>query len=427
MRYQNSIHFLEEALKVIPLGSQTFSKSITQYPRGVSPLFIQSGEGVKVVDVDGNIYTDFVCSLASINIGYNDKDIKDNVKKQLDVGTIFSLPCELEITVAKLITETVPCAEMVRFGKNGSDATSAAVRIARSYTGREKVAICGYHGWHDWYVGSTTRNKGIPKAVCDLSLKFVYNNIQSLEELFFKNKNEIACVIMEPFGPEMPKEGFLHDVQKLCKQEGALFILDEVVTGFRVAPGGAQELLGIVPDLCTLGKGMANGYPISAICGKREFMKECEEIFFSGTFGGELLSLAAAQATINKVKTRKVCEHTSKIGSLVKEGVKNLITLLDIGDFITISGHETWSFLSMKDIKKYSSFEIKTLFLQEIFKRGILTIGTHNIAFSHMESDVLELIGVYEEVFTLIKKTVSKENLHDILQVKPLVPLFKVR
>ena len=372
-RYRNSNKLLQEALKYIPLGSQTFSKSITQYPRNVSPFFMEKAKGASTWDVDGNEYIDFVNALCCVNIGHCDEDITNAVKKQLELGTIFSLPHTLELDVAKLIVEHVPCAEMVRFAKNGSDATSAAVRIARAFTGKEKIVKCGYHGWHDWYIGATTRNKGIPECVSDLTLSFEYNNIESLHKIFKENPNEIAAIIMEPMNVEFPKDDFLHKVKELCHKNGALFVLDEVITGFRFALGGAQELFNIIPDLCSLGKGMANGYPLSAIVGAEKYMKECENIFFSGTFGGECLSLAAAKATINKIKTQNVAEHTTKIGQYLIDEFNKLIQQLDL-KWISISGHPTWSIMSFKDYQKYSSFEIKTLFMQEIFaNQSLLT------------------------------------------------------
>jgi len=188
--YKKSEKFLERALKSIPLASQTFSKSLTQYPRGVSPFFIQKGVGAKVWDIDGNEYIDFVNSLASVTLGYCDTDIDNAVQKQMKNGVIFSLPHELEAKVAEKLIEIIPCAQKVRFAKNGTDATSASIRIARAYTGKNHIAVCGYHGWQDWYICSTTRDLGIPECVKKLTHKFEYNNIKSLEVLF--QKHELA-------------------------------------------------------------------------------------------------------------------------------------------------------------------------------------------------------------------------------------------
>ena len=213
--FEQSARQLERAERVIPLGSQTFSKSRTQYPLGVSPLFLTRGKGSRVWDVDGNDYIDFVNSLLSITLGYGDPDVDAAVRAQLDEGVILSLPHPLETEVAERIVELVPCAEMVRFGKNGSDATSGAIRIARAFTGRDRVAVCGYHGWQDWYIGSTARSLGVPQATRDLTHGFAYNDLASLERLLAEHKGEFAAIILEPMNLEWPKEGFLEGVRDL--------------------------------------------------------------------------------------------------------------------------------------------------------------------------------------------------------------------
>ena len=305
-RYKSSRQMLERALKTIPLGSQTFSKSKTAYPEGVSPHFIKRGDGSHVWDVDGNEYIDFVNGLASITLGYNDPDVTEAVKAQLEEGTIFSLPHEIEIKVAEKIIEMVPCAEMVRFGKNGSDATAGTIRLTRAYTKRDHVAVCGYHGWQDWYIGSTSRNLGVPSSVRDLTHSFTYNDLDSIEQLFKKYSDQVAAVIIEPMNSTEPNNGFLEGVKGLTQKNGALLIFDETITGFRYANGGAQEYFGVIPDLAIFGKGMANGYPVSVVTGRAEIMKLMEEVFFSFTFGGETLSLAAALTTMTKLQQEPV-------------------------------------------------------------------------------------------------------------------------
>ena len=241
-RYQQSDFLLERALRTIPLASQTFSKSIAQFPRGASPLFITHGKGSHVWDVDENEYVDFINGLLSISIGYNDPEVTHAVKQQLENGVTFSLPHTLEMEVAELLVELVPCAEKVRFGKNGTDVTSAAIRLARAYTNREHLLVCGYHGWQDWYIGSTTRDLGVPKAVKELTHVFQYNDITSLEKWFDLYPDEIAAVIMEPMNVDWPMEGYLQKVRDLAHKNGAVLIFDEIITGCRVSKGGAQEL-----------------------------------------------------------------------------------------------------------------------------------------------------------------------------------------
>ena len=314
-RYACSEALLERALKTIPLGSQTFSKSKTQYPLGVSPYFITRGDGARVWDADGNEYLDFINGLCAITLGYNDPDVTEAVRRQLDDGVIFSLPHPVEMEVAERIVDMVPCAEMVRFGKNGSDATAGAVRLARAHTGRDRVAVCGYHGWQDWYIGATARNRGVPQAVRDLTHTFPYNDPDALEQLLLAHPGEFAAVILEPMNVAEPLPGYLETVAELTRLHGALLIFDETITGFRYANGGAQEYFGVTPDLATFGKGLANGYPVSAVAGRRDLMQLMEEIFFSFTFGGETLSLAASAATLDKLRRENVTDHLARLGT----------------------------------------------------------------------------------------------------------------
>lgn len=426
-RYHHSEEMLQRALKTIPLGTQTFSKSKTQFPHGVSPYFVQRAQGSHVWDVDGNEYVDFVNSLAAVTLGYGDPDVTAAVRAQIDEGVIFSLPHPVEIAVAEKITEMVPCAEMVRFGKNGSDATAGAVRLARAYTGRDRVAVCGYHGWQDWYIGSTARNRGVPQATRELTHVFGHNDLESLHRIFRQWPEEIAAVILEPMNVTEPAHGFLEGVRELAHRHGALLVFDETVTGFRYANGGAQEYFGITPDLATFGKGVANGYPLSVVAGRAEVMHLMEEIFFSFTFGGETLSLAAALATMTKLQTEPVIATLKRQGQKVAEGARRLIERHGAGHIFSVSGHPAWSFLLIRDAEPYSMWQIKTLFLQEMFARGILTLGSHNMSYAHDDADVARLLGAYDEVLPLVREAVDERRVEAMLRCAPLEPLFKVR
>ena len=427
IRYHRSEELLERALKTIPLGSQTFSKSRTQYPFGVSPYFIQRGLGSHVWDVDGNEYIDFISSLCSITLGYNDPDVTTAVKAQLEEGIIFSLPHPIEMQVAEKICELVPCAERVRFGKNGSDATAGAIRLARAYTNRDHVAVCGYHGWQDWYIGSTARNRGVPKATRDLTHTFAYNDIESLDKLFREWPGRIAAVILEPMNVVEPQEGFLAEVKELAHKNGALLVFDETITGFRFANGGAQALFGVTPDLATFGKGLANGYPVSAVAGRADVMKLMEEIFFSFTFGGETLSLAAALATMQKLQREPVIETLHRQGKKIIDHLNATIAKHDAGNMLGVSGNPAWSFFLIKDTAPYTQWQIKTLFMQEMLARGILTFGTHNMSYSHSDGDLGKLFSAYDKVIPMLVTAVNERSLEKMLHCQPLEPLFKVR
>jgi len=426
-RYLKSEEFLKRAERTIPLGTQTFSKSRIQFPYGVSPYYAARAKGSRLWDVDGNEFIDFNNALAAITLGYADHDVDKAVRAQLADGTIFTLPHPIEVEAAEVIVELVPSADMVRFGKNGSDATAGAVRLARAFTRRDRVAVCGYHGWQDWYIGSTARNLGVPEATRELTSTFRYNDIESLDALFRKHPGEFAAVILEPMNVVHPAAGFLEDVAELTRRHGSLLVFDEVVTGFRLAKGGAQELFGVKPDLTALGKGMANGYPLSAVTGRGDVMRLMEEIFFSFTMGGETLSLAAAVAAMRKLDGKSVPAALAATGKMIVDGTRQRIERERIGHFAEITGHPSWTFLLFRDLPDASSLEIKTLFMQECLARGILTLGTHNVSYAHSDADVARLMAVYDEVFPILRDAVDNRSMKQYLRCAPLQPLFKVR
>jgi glutamate-1-semialdehyde 2,1-aminomutase len=426
-RYRRSEELLARAEKTIPLGTQTFSKSKTQFPHGVSPFYAARAEGSRLWDADGNEYIDFISSLASVTLGYNDPDVTAAVRRQLEDGVIFSLPHPIEIEVSEIIVDMVPCADAVRFGKNGSDATAGCVRIARAFTGRDHVAVCGYHGWQDWYIGSTARYRGVPDATRALTHRFEYNNLESLHKLLSERPNEFAAVVMEPMTMVAPAEGFLEGVAELTRKHGALLVFDEVITGFRFANGGAQEYFGVTPDLTALGKGIANGYPLSAVAGRGDVMKLMEEIFFSFTMGGEALSLAAAKAALTKIKREPVVATLRRRGERILAGVNERIKKHGIGHFARTAGHPSWTFVILSDTPTNSQYEIKTLFQQETLARGIMTLGTHNLTYAHSDADVDRLFQVYDEVFPILREAVDEGAMKQYLKCAPLQPLFRVR
>ncbi len=425
--YTSSEDLLKRALRVIPLGAQTFSKSLTQYPRGAAPFFATHAKGSRTWDVDGNEYIDFNSALCAVTLGHCDADINAAVAAQLEKGTIFTISSELEIEVAEKIIELVPCAEMVRFGKNGSDTTSGAIRAARAFTGRDRVAVCGYHGWQDWYIGSTARNKGVPGATRELTHPFMYNDLESLRTALEAHPGEFAAVILEPMNTTWPAEGFLQGVVDLAHEHGAIAVFDETITGFRYAKGGAQELFGVTPDLACFGKGLANGYPLSAVVGRADVMREFEHVFFSFTMGGEMLSLAAAKAAMAKLERENVPAALERQGKRLVDGVNALIEKHRCGDFLGIVGHPSWTFLTIAELPDAKGFELKTLFLQEVLARGILMVGTHVISFAHSDADIDALHAVYDEVFPILRDARTDGNAVERLRCEPLQPLFKLR
>ena len=300
MTFENSNKLLERELKCAPLGAQTFSKSYRYYMPNSAPLYIDHANGARLYDVDGNEFIDFMCSLGPITLGYNYPAVNEAVTLQLEKGIIFSTQSPLECELAEKLVEVIPCAEMVKLVKNGSDATTAAIRLSRAYTGRKRVAMCGYHGMHDWSIGASNNNKGIPEEVCALTKTYKYNDISSLENLLKEHPTEYAAVILEPIQGNGTTKEYLQAVIDTAHKYGAIGIFDEVVSGFRYAIGGASEYYGVTPDMASYGKGCANGMPLSFVAGKRELISLIEQgVFVSMTFGGEALSMAATLATIN--------------------------------------------------------------------------------------------------------------------------------
>ncbi len=414
----------KKVMDTIPGGSQTFSKSYLQFSAGASPLFVKEGKGCKLTDVDDNVFIDFTMGLGACILGYAFDPVLDAVESRLRKGSAYTLPHYLEYELAELLTHVIPCAEMVRFGKNGSDVTSAAVRLARAYTGRDYVACCGYHGWQDWYIATTTRSKGIPESVKELTLTFHYNNIESLEKLFEQYRDKIACVIMEPVSLTVPETDFLNKVKEIAHKNGALFVFDEVVTGFRFALGGAQEYFGVTPDIACVGKAMGNGLPVSAIAGSKEYMRLFDEIFFSFTFGGETASIASALAAISYMRDHAVIEYIWKQGKKLKDAMEKLIGDKGLLDTLSIDGFPVRTVMGFKGEEK-KGLAMKTLFQQECAKRGVLFTGGHNISLPHDDRAMEKTLTVYDEVMDILKYSFEYDMLDEMIEGRLLEPVFR--
>jgi glutamate-1-semialdehyde 2,1-aminomutase len=426
IRFTKSQEFLTRALNVIPLGSQTFSKSITQYPRDCSPLFIEKGHGSIVVDIDGNRFVDVVNALAAITIGYRNPEVDRSVKNQLKKGSIFSLPGKLETVVAEKISTLVPSAEKIRFAKNGTDATSAAVRISRAYTQRDHIIVSGYHGWQDWFIGSTTRDLGVPNVVKALTHRANFNDIQSFIDIFNKFPEHIAAVIIEPLGAVLPKLEFLSELRLLCDAKGALLIFDETITGFRVSEGGAQELYGITPDLSTFGKGIANGYPLSVVSGRADVMNLMEDVFFSGTFGGDLISLAAANAVLDMHLTKSICPRLLDIGQRFNKEINYMLKDRSLDSIVSISGHPSWLFWNWNLPAEHLDIA-KSAFLQNNLANGLIMLNTVNISTSLIGKARKKFFRALEISLDQMAESNKLGDFTLFLKGEVVKPLFKIR
>ncbi len=416
---------IAKAQGLIPSCTQTFSKGLTQFVQGVAPAFLVRGQGSHVWDADGNEYIDYPMALGPVILGHDYPAVTEAVVRQARKGVAFSLAHPLEIEVAEILVEVIPCAERVRYGKNGSDVTSGAVRVARAYTGRDIVACCGYHGWQDWYIGTTTRNRGVPDAVRRLTIPFEYNNIASLELIFAEHPDQVAAVILEPMGVVEPRDGFLEHVRDLTRANGAVLIFDEIITGFRLALGGAQEYFGVSPDVACFGKAIANGYPLSAIIGRREIMQLFDEVFFSFTFGGEALSLAAAKATLTEMRENNVIGHLWEQGGRLKDGYNVLANAFRVEKYTQCVGLPPRTVITFQDESGTESLILKSLFQQECLKRGILFSGGQNICYSHSDADVEYTLRVYRTAMEAMADAICTGTVAARLEGRPVEPVFR--
>lgn len=420
-----SQEYWDRAQGLIPCGTQTLSKGPTQYVDGVAPKYLLRGDGSHVWDVDGNEYIDYGMGLHPIILGYRYPAVDEAIKAQLTHGTTFTLMHPLEVELAEKLRDIIPCAEMVRYGKNGSDVTAAAVKVSRAYTGRAKVVCCGYHGWQDWYIGRTERNKGVPKQIIELTETFEYNNIESLYRVFQRNKDEVAAVIMEPVSAVPPEDDFLQQVMELSRKEGAVFILDEIITGFRFAFGGAQEFFDVTPDLATFGKSMSNGMPLSALVGKEEIMREFEEVFFSFTYGGEALSLAAALATIQEIEDKEVLPFIWEQGKKLMNGYNDIAGKMNLGNYTRCLGYPPRSLATFFAEDDLDPLEMKSLVQQELLERGILWAAYHAMSFSHGDHEIEKTLEAFSEALGQLKKAVKEKNIRKYLKGPCISPVFR--
>ncbi len=416
----------ELAKKIIPAGTQTYSKGVTQFVEGFSPKYLDHGKGAYVWDVDGNKYLDYIMGCHPLVLGYSDPDVNAAVVKQLEKGSIFSLMNELEVSVSELLIDIIPCAEMVRFGKNGADATTAGVRVARAITGRDHIAYCGYHGWHDWYIANTDLNSGIPDFNKKLAHSFSYNNLDSLEKVFKEYPDQVAIVIMEPLTVLKPKNNFLHEVQKMAKHYGAILMFDEIITGFRFSLGGAQDLLGVTPDLSSFAKGISNGIPLSALVGKKEYMEALDKTFFSFTYGGDCIGLSAAEACIPKLQRENVPDHLWKVGKVLKDGFNQLAATHNLEEFMQCIGYPCRSIISFNGRGKYNELELKSILQQELVRRGVLWTGYHALSWTHTSKEINLTLDAYDESMSVVKNIMTKGmRIRDYIEGSTIKPVFR--
>jgi glutamate-1-semialdehyde aminotransferase len=418
----NSDALYQRALKVQKPVTQTLAKGPGQFTKGIAPKYLQKGKGSHVWDVDGNEYIDYNSAIGPISLGYAYPAVDEAIAAQLEDGITFSLMHPLEVELSELISEIIPNAEAVKIAKTGADACSAAVRLARAFTGRDKIYCCGYHGWHDWYIGITSRNAGVPQATQALTYTFEYNDIESLKAAL---DEDVAAIILEPFIFAAPNEGYLQELLNVCKENGTLVIFDEMWTGFRIALGGAQEYFDVKPDLAVYSKACANGMPIALLTGRADVMELLNnDVFSYTTFGGEALSMAACMATIHELKDKNVPQYLHDKGGILKDAYNNLAEEFQLSHLTSCIGYNCRSMVTFSP-ETGNPLALKTLMQQEMIKRGILWAGFHNMCFSHSDDDITYTISAYKDVMPIIKTAIESGDIASFLKGEILETVFR--
>ena len=445
--------FTKRLLKVIPGGAHTYSKGADQFPYN-APCILKKGKGSKVFDINNKQFLDYGMGLRSVNIGYSEKKINEAAYRQIIKGNNLTRPSQIELQASEKFVKLIKSADMVKFTKNGSTAVTAAIKLARAYTKKKLILRCLQHpffSYDDWFIGSTPVKSGIPKEVIKLTKTFNYNDISSLKKLILKYKNDIACLVMEPASNECPtinkidgccgraicnrnfitKNHFLKQAQSICKENKIVFILDEMITGFRWHNNGAQKFYGINPDLSTFGKAMANGFSLSAVCGKQKFMelgsiqkKNQERVFLlSTTHGAEMSSLGAFIETQNFIKKNNVIKYNWNFGANLIRELNKLSRSMGMIDYFYLYGAACSPYYVCKDKKGNLSYAYKTLFMQEMIKNGVI-MPWISICYRHNKKDLYKTILATQKSLEVYKRALSR-GIDGYLKGNIIRPVFR--
>ena len=419
---------------LIPGGAHTYAKGDDQYPADMAPV-IARGAGCRVWDIDGNEYVEFGSGLRSNLLGHGFEPVARAARGWLGEGVNFVRPHSLELEAAERLTDLIPSAEMVKFGLNGSDATTAAVRLARAYTGRDLVAVCRdqpFFSTDDWFIVTTPMSAGIPEAVRQLTVQFGYNDLPDLGRLFDAHPGQIAAVILEAETVEPPAPGYFDGLRRLCDQNGALLILDEMITGFRWHERGAQFVHDIDPDLCTFGKGMANGFPVSALAGRRDvmrrggFVNDADRVFLlSQTAGGQAWALAAMLALIDTCQRERISERLHQIGAELRRGVEDVVADAGLSSYFQLRGRDCNLVYVARDAAGQPSQAFRTLVLQELLDRGILA-PSFVVCAAHDPASIRQVVEAVAELMPLYQRALES-GVEQVLRGRPVRPAIRAR
>jgi glutamate-1-semialdehyde 2,1-aminomutase len=432
MKFEESLKIQGKFNAIIPGGCHTYAKGDDQYPQFM-PVYMARGKGSHVWDIDGNEYIEYGMGMRCVTLGHAFGPVVDAARRQMLLGNNYVRPARIELDCAEEFLSIIDGAEMVKFCKDGSDATSGAIKLSRAHTGRDMVAICGDHPFFsvdDWFIGTTAMAAGIPQSTRELTVKFHYNGIASVKELFDRYPRKIACVILEAEKYDPPENNFLHELKRIAHENGALFVLDEMITGFRWHLGGAQKKYGIVPDLSAFGKALGNGFAISALAGKKEFMElgglhhDKERVFLmSTTHGAENHALAAALATMRYYKENPVIETLYEQGRKLAEGVNRASEELGLRDQVSIIGPNCCSVYTTRDQDQKPSQPFRTLFLQETMKRGLL-MPSSIVSYAHSDKDIEQTVERISDALVVYKKALG-EGIGKFLIGDPIKPVYR--
>jgi glutamate-1-semialdehyde 2,1-aminomutase len=416
----------------IPGGAHTYAKGDDQFPASCSPYLLR-GQGCHVWDVDGNQFIEYGMGLRAVTLGHACHRVNEAAYRQMQLGSNFSRPATIELECAERLQSLVPGAEMVKFGKNGSDALTAAVRLGRAYTGRDLVAICAEHPFFsvdDWFIGTTQMNSGIPKVVQSLTVKFHFNDLTSMEALFAQHPNQIACVILESEKENEPQNGFLHELQEICRRNGAIFILDEMITGFRWHAGGAQTYYGVTPDLSAFGKAMGNGFSISALVGRREIMRlggldhDRERVFLlSLTHGAENHSLAAALEVMRIYSEEPVIETLWRQGARLREGIASVVAKRGLQKCFRLAGRPCCLTYATLDASGKPSQDFRTLFLQETIRRGVIA-PSFVVSYAHTDAVIDQTVEIVDAALGVYAQALE-DGVEKFVSGRSVKPVFR--
>ena len=415
-RFRASAGLRSRAHRLIPGGCHTYAKGDDQYPLN-SPGFIARGAGCRVWDADGNGYIEYGMGNRAVGLGHAHPAVLEAVRRELSRGCNFTRPATIEVACAEQFLRLVDGAEMVKFCSDGSDATSAAVRLARAYTGRDLIACCADHPFFstdDWFIGTTSMSAGVPESVKRLTVTFRYNDLAGARALFERHPNSIAALILEPARADEPRDDYLHELKRLCHANGALLILDEMITGFRWHNGGAQKAYGIVPDLSCFGKALANGFSVSALAGRREIMRlggldhhDRPRVFLlSTTHGAETHALAAAIATMRVYESEPVIEHLTRQGTRLRRQVEQAIDRHDLRAFIKIVGRPACLAYATLGPDGQPSQAFRTLFLQETIRRGVL-MPSLVVSYAHTDADIDHTVAAIDGALGVYRRALE--------------------